>query len=291
MRRADVLRHRGVAGVDASLPSPACGRRWPRRRPDEGLRRPLREPSRPLIWRFGRHLPAQGEREQGLQRTVPVRQVDIDLAHFDAVLARVAHELRRRVEAERLGVEHRRGEHVRIAALHPAGGVDEQREARRMALGKAVFAKTLDLAEAALGEVALVALGRHALDHLVLKGLDRADPAEGRHGAAQLVGFGRGEARGDDGDPHRLLLEQRHAERLAAAPPRAPSRDRRRPRAPAGGADRDAPCRPGSGRGARSRPRSRDRRSLAGFSRGSIDICARLSIWNTPIVSARWIIA
>ncbi len=29
----------------------------------------------------------------------------------------------------------------------------------------------------------------------------------------------------------------------------------------------------------------------AGFSRGSIDICARDSIWNTPIVSARWIIA
>ena len=30
---------------------------------------------------------------------------------------------------------------------------------------------------------------------------------------------------------------------------------------------------------------------LAGLSRGSIDICARLSIWNTPIVSARWIMA
>ena len=30
---------------------------------------------------------------------------------------------------------------------------------------------------------------------------------------------------------------------------------------------------------------------LAGFKRGSIDCCARDSIWNTPIVSARWIIA
>jgi hypothetical protein len=30
---------------------------------------------------------------------------------------------------------------------------------------------------------------------------------------------------------------------------------------------------------------------LAGFSRGSMDICARDSIWNTPTVSAAWIIA
>ena len=28
-----------------------------------------------------------------------------------------------------------------------------------------------------------------------------------------------------------------------------------------------------------------------GLSRGSMDICARLSIWNTPIVSAREIMA
>ena len=83
-----------------------------------------------------------------------------------------------------------------------------------MALGKAVFAEALDLPEAALGEVAGIALGRHALDHLVLEGLDRPDPAESRHGAAQLVGLRRREAGGDDGDLHRLLLEERHAERL-----------------------------------------------------------------------------
>ena len=38
---------------------------------------------------------------------------------------------------------------------------------------------------------------------------------ERRHGAAQLVGLGRREARGDDGDLHRLFLKQWHAERLA----------------------------------------------------------------------------
>jgi hypothetical protein len=30
---------------------------------------------------------------------------------------------------------------------------------------------------------------------------------------------------------------------------------------------------------------------LAGSVRGSIDICARLSIWKTPTVSAFWIVS
>jgi len=45
--------------------------------------------------------------------------------------------------------------------------------------------------------------------------VDGAGFAEGRHGAAQLVGLGWGEAGGDDGDVHRLFLEQRHAQCLA----------------------------------------------------------------------------
>ncbi len=83
-----------------------------------------------------------------------------------------------------------------------------------MAFRETVFAEALDLLEAALGEVALVAVGQHAVDHLALEGADGADALEGRHGAAQLVGFRRREAGGDDGDLHRLLLEQRHAQRL-----------------------------------------------------------------------------
>jgi hypothetical protein len=43
-------------------------------------------------------------------------------------------------------------------ALEPAGDIDQQREARRVAFGKAVFAEALDLAEAALGELALIAV-------------------------------------------------------------------------------------------------------------------------------------
>src|SRR5205823_2809827 len=81
-----------------------------------------------------------------------------------------------------------------------------------VALGKAVFAKTLDLAEAAFGEVLGIAAPDHAVDELVAKELDRAGAPEGRHGAAQLVGLAGGKAGGDDGDLHRLLLEERHAE-------------------------------------------------------------------------------
>ena len=84
-----------------------------------------------------------------------------------------------------------------------------------MALGKAVGAEALDLAKAALGEVAIVAARHHPLDHLVMQRADGADALEGRHGAAQPVGLGGGEAPRHDGDLHRLFLEQRHPERLA----------------------------------------------------------------------------
>ena len=132
-----------------------------------------------------------------------------------AMVAGVAHELRRRVEAHGLAVEDGAGEDVRVEAFEPGRDIDQQREARRVALGEAVFAEALDLLEAALGEVLLVVALDHAGDELVAEGADGAHPAEGRHGAAQPVGFRGREAAGDDGDLHRLLLEQRHAQRLA----------------------------------------------------------------------------
>jgi hypothetical protein len=39
-------------------------------------------------------------------------------------------------------------------------------EARRVAFGKAVFAETFDLLEAAFREFAFVTIGKHAVDHL-----------------------------------------------------------------------------------------------------------------------------
>src|SRR5262249_47817273 len=89
-----------------------------------------------------------------LQCAVPFAEIDVDATHLDAVLARVAHELRRLIEAHRLAVDDGGAEDVGIVALDPGRGIDEQREARSMAFGEAVFAKAFDLAEAVLGESA-----------------------------------------------------------------------------------------------------------------------------------------
>ena len=65
---------------------------------------------------------------------------------------------------------------------------------------------------------AIIAALQHALEELGLEFRDVALELEGRHGAAQLIGLGGREACAFDGDAHRLLLEQRHAERLAEHP-------------------------------------------------------------------------
>src|SRR5215467_3939157 len=83
--------------------------------------------------------------------------IDIDRPHLDVVLSRVAHDLGGRIETHGLAVEQRRSEYVGIVALHPGGGIYEQRETRGVTFRKPVFAETFDLAEAALGEVARVA--------------------------------------------------------------------------------------------------------------------------------------
>ena len=95
--------------------------------------------------------------------------IDIDRPHFDAVLAQVAHDLRRRVEAHRLRVEQRSREDVRIAALEPGRGIDQEREARGVAFREAVFAEALDLLEAALGEIARIAVATMPSIILILK--------------------------------------------------------------------------------------------------------------------------
>ena len=48
-----------------------------------------------------------------------------------------------------------------------------------------------------------------------MQAVDGAAAAEGGHGAAKLVRLGAGEFRRHHGEPHGLLLEQRHAHGLA----------------------------------------------------------------------------
>src|SRR5690242_12728849 len=111
------------------------------------------------------------------------------MQHLYAVLARVAHQLCWLIEAHRLAIEDGGAEGVRVVALDPGRYVDQVREARRVTLRKAIFAEAFDLAEAALGEHAIIAVLLHASDELGAEGVDRAHMAESGHGAAQFVGL------------------------------------------------------------------------------------------------------
>src|ERR1700743_2563591 len=88
------------------------------------------------------------------------------------MLLSVAHDLRGRVEPHRLAVEKSCREYVRIEAFDPCRGVDQIGKTRRVAFGKAVFAKTFDLTEAASGKIALIAARRHAIDELFAERID-----------------------------------------------------------------------------------------------------------------------
>src|SRR5262249_47168834 len=89
----------------------------------------------------------------GLERCVPVARVDVDAAQLDALLAGVAHDLRRRVEAHGLAVEERRRKDRGIMALEPSRDIDQEREARGVRFRETVLAEALDLLEAALGKL------------------------------------------------------------------------------------------------------------------------------------------
>ena len=80
-----------------------------------------------------------------------------------------------------------------------------------MAFGKAVFAKALDLVEAARGKFGIIAARDHPPDHHLLQFVHHPPAAERGHRLAQAVGLGAGEPRGIERDLHRLFLENRHA--------------------------------------------------------------------------------
>ena len=150
-----------------------------------------------------------------LQRAIPRGFVRVDRPDLDAVVPGVADKLGGLVKSHRLRVEDRSAEDIRMMAFHPAGGVGDQREARRVAFGETVRAEAFELAERAVRELDIVAVVDHPLDELVLELVDAARELECRHRAAQLIGFTRRKAGRDHRDLHRLLLKERNAERFA----------------------------------------------------------------------------
>src|SRR5262249_23950562 len=116
-----------------------------------------------------------------LVRAIPIAEIYVGRTNLHAMLAGIAHELSRLVEAHGLAVEDRRTECVGVVPLDPGGHIDQQREAGRVALGKAVFAEPFDLIEAAFGELSAIAVLDHAGNKLLAKRMNRADVTEGRH--------------------------------------------------------------------------------------------------------------
>ena len=200
---------------------------------------------------------AQSQPQRGLviraalQRAIPITAAHTDGPHFNAVIARIAHQLRRRIEPHGLAVDERAGEGRGFVTLQPRRAVHQQRETRGVRFGETVFAETLDLAEDLARETFVVAARAHAVDEPLLEMPETAAPLPRRHAPAQLIRLARREARGDDGELHHLLLEDRHPEACATARPSPHRWDRSPARDPAAGVDRDAPCRPGWDRGAR----------------------------------------
>ena len=116
-----------------------------------------------------------------LQRAVPIRMIDVDRQHHNAMLLRVAHDLRRGIEPHRLRIEQSGRERRRVMAFQPARDIDQQRKAGSVAFGKAVFAEALDLVEAMLSELRIVAPLEHSPDHAFFELIDFASAAKSRH--------------------------------------------------------------------------------------------------------------
>ena len=228
-----------------------------------------------------------------LQRAIPVGTIDIDRPHLDAMLLRVAHELRRGVETHRLAVEQRRREHVGVMAFDPGRGIDQIGKARGVALRESRSCRSLRSASS----------NRRRTSRR-----SRARPCPSRNFSSKLsmvptrlnVAIARRSRSASPGAKPAPTMAMRMACSWNSGTPSvfaenaSPVSLRRIDdlfAALRAAADRDAPCCPGSARAARSRLRSPGRRIPSARSRGSIDICARLSIWNTPMVSARWIMS
>ena len=97
-------------------------------------------------------------------------------------------------------------------AVQPDRDIDQRREDRRMAFGKAVFSETLDLVEAAVCDSGWLTAFYHAPDHQVFQLANGAARPERGHGLAKHVRLDWGKARGEHDDLHRLMLKDRHTQ-------------------------------------------------------------------------------
>src|SRR6202522_4321260 len=115
---------------------------------------------------------AQAQRRPAIgppfERTVPMAACRIDCTHLHTVRARIAHQLRRRVETHRLAIDESRAKCRRLVVLQPGGGVREQCKARRVRLRKAIITEAAYLVEYLLRKTFGISPSAHAVDQLPL---------------------------------------------------------------------------------------------------------------------------
>src|SRR5712675_3591758 len=88
--------------------------------------------------------PAVGSRFEG---AIPAAAHRIDGAYLDAMGARIAHQLRRRIETHRLTVDEGRAKCRRLVMFEPGRGVYQQCKASRVRFRESVFAEPQYLIE------------------------------------------------------------------------------------------------------------------------------------------------
>src|SRR5258708_19411800 len=156
---------------------------------------------------YAQRRPAVGSPFQG---AIPIAARHVEGAYLDAMGARIAHQLSRRIEPHGLAIDERRAKRRGLVMFEPGGGVHEECKARRMRLRKSVFTEPQYLIEYLMCEAFGIPPLTHAVDQLTLERLQAALALPGRHRAAQTVRFARGKTGLDNRQPHDLLLKNRH---------------------------------------------------------------------------------
>ena len=151
-----------------------------------------------------------------LQRAVPFACQYINRANLNPVFARIAYQLRGRVETHRLTVEKRGSECCRMMTLEPCRHIDQERKARCVALWKSVTRETLNLPEHLRSKLFGIPPGTHTGLQLILECSNLiSGTLPCSDGAAQFVRLTGRKAGCYHGKQHRLLLKEWHAKGLS----------------------------------------------------------------------------
>ena len=131
------------------------------------------------------------------------------------MLLRIGDQLGWRVKTEWLAIEHRTAEYLWIMMFDPTGCVDQQSKTSSMGFGEPVFSKAANLHKYALSKFVVESSNSHTLDQFAFELIDHSWAPPCCHRSSQLIRLTGRESSRDHGQPHGLLLENRHPHRFA----------------------------------------------------------------------------